>query len=324
MVHMESAEHDFLSQDLDHDAIAAAQSKELLSAGFMEEEFACYGTAFVEDGKIKYYISTTERSMNRFVAMCILQNIYPTPPKYYVMRCNVSAGMRDHIRQQFKLDTAQMLRKNYSPLYFEAMDELSSYPVDNLAMPILQEMKHEIENTFDKVALEIFRGMVLEAVTMKHLDREGYEYWQNWLANEYRKMEEDLFEYNYYKRTYSGFAYKMNNRIHFIRNAFETKTIERRNALIAEGKVVSPILRKDYYAGTYGDLDEGRENFKHIMHDYFNEAFFDYVEALRQLPSAVLDECYHQWMQRLQHEGKKNDVECLRYHGYLWNVELHG
>lgn len=320
MADMIATEHDLLSQDLDHDAIAAAQSKELLRAGFMEEEFACYGTAFVENGEIKYYISSTERSMNRFVARCIMRNIYPTPPKYYVMRCNVSAGLRDDIRQQFKLDTAYALKRDYTLLYFQAMEELSSYPVDNEAMPILQEIKDEIENTFDKIALEIFRGVVLEALTMKHLTQEGYSYWQTWIDDEYRKMEEDILEYNYYKRTYSGFAYKQNDRIQFVRNAFEMKTIERRNTLIAEGKVVSPILHKDYYAGTYGDLDEGREDFKKIMNDYFNKAFFDYVEALRQLPSAVSDKCYYQWMQRLQHDGKKNDIESLRYHGYLWNV----
>ena len=138
MADMIATEHDLLSQDLDHDAIAAAQSKELLRAGFMEEEFACYGTAFVEDGEIKYYISSTERSMNRFVARCIMRNIYPTPPKYYVMRCNVSAGLRDDIRQQFKLNTAYALKRDYTLLYFQAMEELSSYPVDNESMPILQ------------------------------------------------------------------------------------------------------------------------------------------------------------------------------------------
>ena len=232
MADMIATEHDLLSQDLDHDAIAAAQSKELLRAGFMEEEFACYGTAFVENGEIKYYISSTERSMNRFVARCIMRNIYPTPPKYYVMRCNVSAGLRDDIRQQFKLDTAYALKRDYTLLYFQAMEELSSYPVDNEAMPILQEIKDEIENTFDKIALEIFRGVVLEALTMKHLTQEGYSYWQTWIDDEYRKMEEDILEYNYYKRTYSGFAYKQNDRIQFVRNAFEMKTIERRITML--------------------------------------------------------------------------------------------
>lgn len=321
MVHMESAEHDLLSQDLDHDAIAAAQSKELLRAGFMEEEFACYGTAFIEDGKIKYYISTTEHSMNRFVARSIMRNIYPTPPKYYVMRCNVSAGLKDDIRQQFKLDTARALKKVYSPMYFQAMEALSAYPVDNEAMPILQSMKDEIENTFDKTALEVFRGIVLEALTMKHLTREGYSFWQSWLDAEYRKMEEDILEYNYYKRTYSGFAYKDGDRIDFVRNAFETKAIERRNAMIAEGKMVTPILKKDYYAGTYEALDYARDNFKEVMKVYFNEGFFEYIKDLHDLPSVVPKDVYWDWLDRLTESGSKKEIEVLKYHGNLWNVE---
>ena len=320
MMQIGSTEHDLISADLDHDAIAAAQSKELLSAGFMEEEFACYGTAFIEEDKIKYYISTTERSMNRFVTRCIMRNIYPTPPKYYVMRCNVSAGLKNDIRQQFKLDTAYALKADYSPMYFEAMKELSAYPTDNEAMPILMEMSREIENTFDKIALEMFRGLVIEAVTMKHLTKEGYNYWQNWLEDEYRKMEDDIHEYNYYKRTYSGFAYLQNDSIRFIKNAFETKTIERRTALIAEGKMVTPIFKKDYYGATYGELDSARDAFTGVMHNYFNEGFFYYLKCLHNLQSVVPIAHYQQWEQRLDAYGTKKEKDGLKYHGYLWHV----
>lgn len=321
MTQMVSAEHDLLSQDLDHDAIAAAQSKELLRAGFMEEEFACYGTAFIEDGHIKYYISTTERSMNRFVARSIMRNIYPTPPKYYVMRCNVSAGLRDDIRQKFKLDTAYALKQDYSAIYFKAMEALSAYPVDNAAMPILHKMQEEVENTFDKTALEVFRGLVLEALTMKHLTREGYSFWQNWLDDEYRKMEEDILEYNYYKRTYTGFAYKTNDHIQFVRNAFETKAIERRNAMIAEGNMVTPLLKKDYYAATYGELDYAKDDFKNIMQQYFNGAFFKYLDALQNLSSVVPKDVFWEWFDRVSENGNKKEIEGLKYHANLWNVE---
>lgn len=321
MVHMGPAEHDLLSADLDHDAIAAAQSKELLRAGFMEEEFACYGTAFVERGKIKYYISTTEKSMNRFMTECIMRNIYPTPPKYYVMRCNVSVGLRDEIRQKFKLDTAYSLSKDYSPLYFDAMKELLTYPSDNQAMLILKEISRELENTFDKIALEIFRGLIFEALMRKHLTLEGYNYWQNWLENEYRKMEEDIQEYNYYKRTYSGFAYLQNGKIHFVRNAFETKNIERRTALIIEGKITTPILRKEYYASVYGDLDHARVDFTNIMEEYFNQGFFQYIERLYALPSVVSKEQYIKWVNCLQENGTKSEKSSLRYYGKLWNVD---
>lgn len=48
----------------------------------------------------------------------------------------------------------------------------------------------------------------------------------SWLDNEYRKMEEDILEYNYYKRSYSGFGYENNGKLLYKSNAFETKTIE--------------------------------------------------------------------------------------------------
>ena len=317
---MEEVEQELLLQDLDHDAIATAQSRELINSGFMEEEFACYGTAYIETGKIKYYISSTERSMNKFTANCILNNIYPTPAKYFVMRCNVLAGAQDEIRQNFKRRTAYVLQKEYPKIYFTAMEKLSAYKADDQAMPILMAVKAEVENTFDRIALEVFRGLVLEALTMKHLTKEGYAYWLNWLADEYRKMEEDILEYNYYKRSYSGFAYNTNGRVQYVRNAFETKIIEQRNRMIAEGKVVTPIMHKDFFASTYGALDEGREQFQILLKQYFNEPFFCIVKELHDLSSVVPQQEFLEWLQKVEKTGKQKAVNSLQYHGYLWHV----
>ncbi len=317
---MEEVEQELLLQDLDHDAIATAQSRELINSGFMEEEFACYGTAYIEAGKIKYYISSTERSMNKFTANCILYNIYPTPARYFVMRCNVLAGAHDEIRQNFKRSTAYMLQEDYPKVYFAAMENLSAYKSDDQAMPILTAVKAEVENTFDREALEVFRGLALEALTMKHLTKEGYAYWMNWLADEYRKMEEDILEYNYYKRSYSGFVYENHGRLQYVRNAFETKVIEQRNRMIAAGKVVTPIMHKDFFAGNYGALDEGREQFQVLLKQYFNEAFFDILKELHRLPSVVPQREFAEWMQKVQETGKEKAVTSLRYHGHLWHV----
>lgn len=317
---MEEVEQDLLLQDLDHDAIATAQSRELINSGFMEEEFACYGTAYIEQGKIKYYISSTERSMNKFMANCILNNIYPTPAKYFVMRCNVPAGMRDDIRQQFKKHTARLLQQDYPKIYFTAMEKLSVYPADNQAMSILSTVKAEVENTFDRVALEVFRGLVLEALTMKHLTKEGYAYWMNWLADEYRKMEEDILEYNYYRRSYSGFAYENHCRLQYVRNAFETKVIEQRNRMITEGKIVTPILHQDYYAGTYADLDTSKDTFRELLEKYYNQEFFSIVTQLRELPSVVPAEEYDVWLEQVKETGQEKAIHSLAYHGHLWHV----
>ena len=317
---MLAAEHDMLTQDLDHDAIAAAQSRELLDSGFMEEEFACYGTAYIENGKIKYYISSTERSMNKFVANSIMHNIYPTPAKYYVTRRNVMAGMKDEMRQKFKWQTAYNLKQEYPHIYFEAMEQLSGYPMDDKAMPILSALKEEVENSFDRDALEIFRGLALEALTMKHLTKEGYAYWMNWLDDEYRKMEEDILEYNYYRRSYSGFGYESNGKILYKGNAFETKTIEHRNKAITEGKLVTPILRKNYFAGTYGELDQGRDDFKVLLQSYYNVGFMEIVRTLHELPSVVPKQEYLNWYQKIEETKKEKAIESFKYHGHLWHV----
>ena len=90
--------------------------------------------------------------------------------------------------------------------------------------------------------------------------------------------------------------------------------------MIAEGKVVTPIMHKDFFAGTYGALDEGREQFQVLLKQYFNEAFFDIIKELHRLPSVVPQREFAEWMQKVQETGKEKAVTSLRYHGHLWHV----
>ena len=98
------------------------------------------------------------------------------------------------------------------------------------------------------------------------------------------------------------------------------KVIEQRNRMITEGKVVTPIMHKDFFASTYGALDEGRAQFQVLLKEYFNEAFFGIVKSLHELPSVVPQQEFAEWLQKVQETEKEKAVNCLRYHGHLWHV----
>lgn len=302
----------------DHDAICAAQSKELINNGFMEEEFACYGTVYREGGRTKYYISSTENSMHKFITECILRNIYPAPAEYFVMRCNVPAGMKNEIRQQFKKQTAYQLQTQYPLVYSQAVEVLSTYPNDDEAMAILSRAKDELENGFDREGLEIFRGLVLDALVAKHLTKAGYDHWMNWLVGEYRKMDEDILACDYYQRTYTGFGIKNDEQIKYSFNAFEMLTIEKRNRAIAEGKAVTPILKKQYFAATFMGLNNCLEDYKGLMSRYLNKGLFQIIDALHNLPPKVPKAEYQEWLERVEATGKAKAITAFKYHGYRW------
>ncbi len=52
----------------DHDTECAMKAGQLIDLGFMGEEFACYGTAYVEEQRIKYFVcEKKEQTMLRFL-----------------------------------------------------------------------------------------------------------------------------------------------------------------------------------------------------------------------------------------------------------------
>lgn len=306
---------------MDHDALCAAQSRSLIAEGFMDEEFTCYGTVFIKDGKARYYVSSTETSVNKVFTECILNNIYPAPPKYFVMRSSVPAGMGEEIRQKFKYTTAQNLKKDYPACYFQAMQTLAEVPADNQAMTLLYEVRAQLENQFDDTALEIFKGLIQQALLAKHLTKENYQYWMLWLTDEYHKMEDDWFETNYYHRMYSGYGTVLADKTVYNQNAFETVVAEQRNKEIAAGKLVTPIIRKHYYTASFEELKKTKDEFAVLMKSYLNDSFSDILKELYQLESIIPEETFLQWFHEVQNTQSKPAIDSLKYYGHIWNIK---
>ncbi|MBO5428843.1 MAG: hypothetical protein J6A10_02615 [Peptococcaceae bacterium] len=310
-----------MEQSMDHDALCAAQSRSLIAEGFMDEEFTCYGTVFMKENKPRYYVCSTETSMNRVFTECILNNIYPAPPQYFVMRASVPAGMREEIRQKFKYDTARKLKVNYPPCYFQAMDALANLPPDNQAMPLLKRVSVQLENQFDSTGLEIFKGLLQHALLAKHVTKENYQYWMLWLTDEYHKMEDDWLETNYYHRMYSGYGTILADKIVYRQNAFETVVAEQRNKDIIAGKLVTPIIRKHYYTASFETLRETKDAFGALLQQYYNEAFAEIVRELAQLKSVIPEKQFQYWLHEVQCTQSKPAIDSLNYYGHIWNVK---
>lgn len=316
----EYTDNHLLGAELDHDEQCVDQARQLISSGFMEEEFACYGTAYMENGEIKYYISTTSYSMKQFINSCMKQNIYPSVPQYFVKRNNVTPGNRDYMRQMFKKDAALKLQSQYPPVYFEALAKAGAYSNDNAAMDLLFTLKNEIESSFDHVALELFGEIVNEALMARHLTEDSYRYWMSWLEKERQKMADEIREWNHYQRSYTGYAVQENDRIRYRKDGMEAMTVERRNKDIAQGKLVTPILRKQYFASSDTELLGSAKTFLSLMEQYLNSGLFAIAKEIRSIPPVVPKEEYLNWLKQIESTGAQNAVESFKYYGYLWGV----
>lgn len=313
-------EKHLLGADMDHDEQCVDQARQLISSGFMEEEFACYGCAYMENEEIKYYISSTSYSMQQFVNNCLKNNIYPSIPKYFVKRSNVTPGNRDHMRQMFKKEVAIKLRSQYPKVYFEALASVSAYQNDNAAMDLLFSIKADIESSFDAVALELFAEIVKEALLAQHLTEDGYQYWVNWIEKERQKMADEIQEWNYYQRTYAGYAVIENGKMRYRKDGMEFMTIERRNKDIAQGKTVTPILRKQYFASSDTALLGSAKSFQALMAQYLNNGLFRITDTIRNLQPVLPKDVYLNWLERVKAADAPNAIESFQYYGYLWGV----
>ena len=304
-----------LSADLDHDEQCVDQARQLISSGFMEEEFACYGCAYIEKGEVKYYISSTSYSMKQFVNNSLKQNIYPSIPKYFVKRSNVPPGSRDYMRQMFKKEVAIKLKNQYPPVYFEALASAGTYQNDNAAMDLLFAIKNEIESSFDNVAVELFAEIVNDALTARHLTEDGYRYWLGWIEKERQKMADEIQEWNYYQRTYAGYAVIENEKIRYRKDGMESMTIERRNSDIAQGKLVTPILRKQYFASSDTELLGSAKLFQSLMAQYLNNGLFEITKQIHEIQPVVPKDEYWNWLKQIEDSGAQSAVESFKYYG---------
>lgn len=309
-----------LGADLDHDEQCVDQARQLISSGFMEEEFACYGSAYIEHGEIQYYISSSSQSMKQFVNNRIKKNIYPSIPKYFVKRSNVTPGNKNYMRQMFKKEVAVKMKSQYAPIYFKLLEAAGKYDNDNAAMDILFSIKADLESSFDSVALELFAEIVNDALMARHLTEEGYRYWIHWIEKERQKMADEVQEWNHYQRSYSGYAVQENGKIRYRKDGMEAMTLERRNKDIAQGKLVTPILRKQYFASSDTELLGSAKTFLSLMEQYLNNGLFAIAKEIRSIPPVVPKEEYLNWLEQIESTGDQSAIESFKYYGYLWGV----
>lgn len=304
----------------DHDEQCVDQARQLISGGFMEEEFACYGSAYSEKGEVYYYVSTTAYSMKQFMHNRIEEKTFPTIAKYFVKRANVTPGSKDMMRQMFKKEVASQLKNQYPKVYFQAMEAMATYQNDNGAMDVLFSVKDDLESTFDGVALDLFTEIIEEALLARHLTKDGYRYWQNWVKKERQKTAEEIQEWNHYQRTYTGYGVIEKDKIRYRKDGMESMTIERRNQDIAKGKPVTPILRKQYFASCDAKLATCAKSFQGLMEGYLNDGLFEIIKEIRAQKAVVPKEEFLQWLHRIEDTASQSAIDSFKYYGYLWGV----
>lgn len=306
---------------LDHDTACVEQAGKLMKVGYLEYEIAAYATAVYQNNDVYYYISAKEDSTESFIQQCYLNNLYPTPVRYYYKRYDLLHSTEEAVKEVFRMDVARQMQSAYPPTYFEAINELTAPSVNDSALPILQELSGQLENCFDLSHLKIFENLLEMLLPSRLISLAGYQLSKHWLDKEYEKLSIEPVIAGDYERTYAGFAYLKNDgTLKYFIDAFTYIAHEKQTSFLSQGHVVTPILTLTYSAKSFQHMEHMRENFKIDITKYLNNDYIRLMQLLRTLPATVDKVKFGEYLQKLTHQGAAQAAEALRYYGYLWNV----
>ena len=102
-----------------HDKVCAEYYSTLLMMGAYDDEFAFFGTAYMEEGERKCFVSDNRAKVYEFVRECRTKEIYPTAVENIIKRLRIHAGEKDKVTQELKLEYAKELAKRYPREYLE-------------------------------------------------------------------------------------------------------------------------------------------------------------------------------------------------------------
>ena len=307
-------------ESVDHDTLIMIQAHQLMNVGYLEYEAAEYGTAYLQEGEIYYYICDKEETMNKFLEKCLDTGVFTTPVKYFYKRFDLLEETVDEIEKRYRLEVARVLQDNYSGLFFEAISDLIAKPIENEAFQILLEITEQLDSCFDVQQLGLFKDLLEMLLRGRHINRESYEILKNWLAKEYSKFIDEIMV-GKYKKQYSGFAYQnTDGKVKYYQDACSYMTKEKQIEYISQGYIVTPILLKNYYQISAQELNTTKACFEHSIKIYLDDSYVRLMQLLKKLPPSVDPVKYFRYQKELEDSGKKLAINAFRYYGALWNV----
>lgn len=308
------------SEVVDHDLACIQQAAKLQSIGYLEYEVAMYACA-VQSDDVYYFVTEKEENAEKFVKQCLLDGRCPTSIHYYVKRFDLIDKTVAEITNQYKLSVAKSLKETYPKEYFAAINDLTSGPYYNEAYPIVLEMEEQLENLFDMDQLIMFDDLLDTLLKARQLNLEGYHLAQSWLRSEKEKFSQDYMAFSSYKRTYAGFAYlDRNGKYRVFCDAVPYNAKNRREKIMREDVLTTPILQKTYYADSFQELLKTKDHFLNEFQSLDLDSYFKLMRLFRELPASVDEEKYNEYNMRLQQICTKSTMNAYNELGRIWNV----
>lgn len=274
-------------QETDHDSLCAAMVDLLMQLGYYNEEFVFFGFAYLESRTRKYYVTADGNKAYSYNKKCIENGCSVTPVEKYFKWCKIEPGQRNKIKQQSKIEFASRLQTQYSKDFLEILEEVFNENANNTALPIIEQLKHELNGSFDDDGLNLFKGIVDMAYDAKRIRLMEYMKYKSWIDLQLTLNLPEK-QAGSQKKVFTGFMYlNENHEKKYYFNAVPFLTQERKSELKRKGQFTFPIFQKDYYCKDLNAIYTAQHAFEECLKNRCNDNYIGIVKAIMQKDTTV-------------------------------------
>ena len=160
------------------DLQVAEDFAKMVELGYMEQEFAVYGCAYVKEGKRWYYTREDDGRARAYQMEMRQQGCYPTGVQLLQKTCQVPLGQQEAIAWALKRQLAQAMQADYPLVFLTRLNEWGEKPNTDSAYEIMAEMWSQAASSYDAGVLQCFAGLLALAFKGKVLSQAHHAYFR--------------------------------------------------------------------------------------------------------------------------------------------------
>lgn len=265
--------------------------EKLLQAGAVDEEFQLFGCMYLEKGEPGFFVTEREAKMFRFQMDCEQKNIYCTPVSRHTYWSKVTKGERQQLKRQYQFDVIKKLEQQYSDDFFCIIEKIEAIAPTNTAAELLDSWKQQLDSCYDMDLIQLYEASIATALQMKVLTPFTGMSYLEWVNHIKQQFQEDAVQQEGETHVYAGLAYldQASTEIHYLQFGKHYTAWQKRQALLLQGKLVSPVFLKTMYyiSNDFQTIQAKRQEFATCMREKMNIGYFEKIKGLYQLPSIM-------------------------------------
>lgn len=288
---------------------------------YFDEQFLYYGTAYVENGKIKYRINENALSIYQFFASAAERKLCPMPIVSHIQMRKVPSGKEGEIAMEVRAQFVEKLRRYYPKELFQILWKLGNTTSSDQALPILLEWQEELLFCFHADKIQLFTGAVKLAFGAKILRDESFYKLVRWCNKRSEQIQHSINIVWRDKHSYYGFLYWKEGCWEAYSNAELSIVMEHLCDRMIMGLCCTPIFEKHYWFDSKPSwsIKNWRTQFEHDMKEQMNENYFNWLKKIQSVPSVVDLRLFQESIDRIDQEKNPFARKALLFYGSKWH-----